>query len=263
MVKRTQRKRSTKCCTARTKKAMAGGFLRNKSLRSKMENANRPLEEFVQDLVNNIGLDEYSYIGGKNKNNVINPLPITLPNLNPNPKICNIYKNKNQGLGNEHKIPLNQIGVYVIYKPNTNTLTAKYVISLNDYCNNKYIQINKPKLPNPINGNSIFLIDDNVSLNRNSLKRSNEGSRRESKVINKSIKFLYVIGLNSPKSGMSQGSKPSTHQSGPNYIPEERVRLAAQEEARRQEENSRRANELRRTPTFVTSSNPFGPSGAF
>ncbi len=195
MVKRTQRKRSTRR-TARTKKAMSGGFflLRNKSLRSKMENANRPLEEFVQDLVKNIGLDEYSYIGGKNKNNVINPLPITPPAEN----ICNYMKKTALGTGTN--IPLDQIGIYVIY--NTNKQTAKYVISLNDYCQNTYNQtiptfIKKKTNKNNQNiPNNLILLDDKESLNRNSLKRSNEGSRRESKDINKSIKFLYVIGLN-------------------------------------------------------------------
>jgi hypothetical protein len=192
-----------------------------------MENANRQLEEFVKDLVTNIniGLNKYSYIGGKNKNNVINPLPITPLADN----ICKIYMEKNNALAKSTNIPLDQIGIYVIYKPNTNTQTAKYVISLNNYCNNKYniptfIKTNKNNQNIP---NNFILLDDKVSLNRNSLKRSNEGSRRESKVINNSIKFLYVIGLNLPIDSTTGPQKQLQAvsvqaQTGPNYTPEER-----------------------------------------
>lgn len=178
MVKRTQRKRATKC-TARTKKAMTGGFILNpfSSLRTRAEAKpeNIELEKKIKDFCEKHG-EIYNYIGGNNKANEIYPIHGNTTKKNEG-GITQFTNSLGNFFNNQ---PIDKVGVYGYY---TSEYNGKGIKPLSSFMQGNSLQDN---------GIQIF---SNVSphLTRNTLKTIN-GGKRLSEGGRQQFKYLYVIG---------------------------------------------------------------------
>ncbi len=181
MVKRTtQRKRSTKRRTARTKKAMTGGVVFNpfSSLRTREEDKteNKTLESAINNFCEGNG-KIYNYIGGKNKNIDIYPIKRDRDGSGETTQfknsLMNIFAN----------IDISKVGVYIELpiKTQNNNKQAK-IVPLSHFTgkNEFFPESNK-------------ITVTGATLSRNTLKNIN-GGRRSSDGGRKPFKYLYVIG---------------------------------------------------------------------
>ncbi len=201
MVKRTQCKRSTRR-TARTKKAMSGGFSNPfSSLRTRAEDKteNIELEKKIKEFCDR-NSRMYNYIGGKNKDIDISPIH---GNNKKNEGGITQFKNSLSNFFNNQ--PIDKVGVYGYY---TSEFKGKGIKPLSSFMHGSSLQ-----------GNGIQLGNNKPPyLTRNTLKLIN-GGKRLSEGGRQQFKYLYVIGCRDIECSTVQSGNPTKPQATMPFAP--------------------------------------------